>query len=229
MAFASACGGNEFASGEDGDGSSSGGTASGGSAGTTGGGSGGGAGSGQGGSGGVASSCPGDIPAGPCPEEGMECSYGECCPTRAVCEGGEWSVSISACPEPACPPEAPIDGADCSCSIGLSCMFVDCESSGMMAQGTCGDDGTWDITVGPCGPTVGNCYGSGISCGPGELCTKQDNPNGGRDIACVPNLCWPNELSCDCAGPACPEAHMCNYVNPWDGSSGDPGHMWCAL
>lgn len=217
VALPVACGGSTFSANEDGGagagGNGSGGADAGGDA--------------AGGSGGMGV-CPTDLPSGVCTSEGLVCNYNDCCPVTATCLGGAWVVDNGACMPPACPPDAPINGADCSCSEGLECMFLDCASSGMMARSVCSPEGRWQVTVDACNPVVENCFGNGFGCEPGQICTRQESERGSDTIECVTDPCWPEDLDCTCAQAACEPGQICEFVNSWE-EFDQPGHLRCGL
>ncbi len=227
-------------SGAAGAGGSSAGSSAGGSAGSSsgGGGSGGDGGVGQGGSqsggggpggsgGSVSEDCPGDVPTdgAECNYDGPACAYGDCCPTTASCDGGVWRIAVSSCPAPICPDYPPDDGSDCRCLGDLHCAYNECSGAGGVRAFASCDGSNWDVETAECTPEIIDCYGTGLGCVPGELCTKRDDPAAWAH-ECVLNPCREGEpLDCACAGRACPERFTCEYVRQFTESP--PGHMWC--
>jgi hypothetical protein len=45
-----------------------------------------------------ADGCPGVQPEGACADDGKACTYGSCCVTQVVCQGGQWVAGMASCP-----------------------------------------------------------------------------------------------------------------------------------
>lgn len=109
----------------------------------------------------------------PCPfADGVSCSYGQCCPDEATCEGGKWQVVLSGCTQPAevCPETLPQDGAPCGgpCVMPASACAYNSARQLDFSDTTCGGspaftancmNGTW--TIGTCAFAGDGAGGSG--------------------------------------------------------------------
>ena len=153
-----------------------------------------------------------------CTPDGLECSYGDCCPSAASCVDGKWETYITDCAEQPCPEVPPAAGDSCACFSSPTCAYDQCATSGNNVTATC--DGTvWQVATEPCMAVT--CGNEGLECNAGDLCVSHAG-GPGISYACTPNPCPDQPLSCDCAGPALCGTDQCVVVSPQEVSCSCP-------
>lgn len=156
---------------------------------------------GSGGSGG--GTCPSSLPqsGAPCGPDPLQCSYGSCCPTIALCQSGGWNVVYPPCMAAVCPSSPPTNGSVCSCQLeGKTCDINQCTSGGTDIQATC-SGGKWTNENLGCVPDP--CAAN--SCHSGTVCMATVNGGGTSSLQCEPSSCsgGTSPDPCSCIGTAC--------------------------
>ncbi|WP_437720021.1 hypothetical protein [Sorangium sp. So ce861] len=144
--------------------------------------------------------CPDERPeaGSSCAAGGLSCSYLDDCdnPIDYTCTGGAWQMgpemSCNPPPPPECPETFPETGSACW-QIGASCAYgnpPDCPDPTIV---TCGEDGTWSVTV-------------AVSCNPPPPACPEATPEDGAPCAggigtcgyTMPTGCGPMPIDAEC-------------------------------
>jgi hypothetical protein len=134
----------------------------------------------------------------PCGPDSLQCSYGTCCPTIAMCQSGKWNIVYPPCNSPVCPTSPPLDGSACPCGLeGQTCDMNLCTSGGTHTVSKC-SGGVWSNQTFGCTPDP--CIA--VACSNGQICMASTLTGA---TTCVQNSCGSSNPAdaCTCIGTAC--------------------------